>query len=185
MSPRSAAGDELFDVVDGDDRVMMQAPRRDVHAQGLRHRAVHILVYNLAGQFFLQQRSLAKDTFPGCWDSACSGHVDAGETYAQAARRELGEELGWRDEALPLRQVTKLSASPGTGQEFIEIYLLGPIEGPFDLHPEEISAGRWITPQALETELVQAPETFAGVVRLLWTQHRSAILEAAASPRFS
>ena len=41
-----------------------------------------------------QRRSLRKDSSPGCWDLACSGHVDGAETYLEAVVRELREELG-------------------------------------------------------------------------------------------
>src|SRR5271154_3794999 len=110
MSKTSHAADpdELFDVVDLDDRVVGQSPRRKVHARKLLHRAVHVLIHDINGHLFLQRRSMGKDTFPGCWDSSCSGHVDAGEDYIIAARRELGEELGWRDPAVPLRPLLKM-----------------------------------------------------------------------------
>ncbi len=91
--------EDIFDIVDEQDRVVGRAPRREVHAKNLHHRATHILVHDAAGRVFLQRRSLTKDTFPGCWDSSCSGHVDTGEDYETAARRELGEELGWHDTA--------------------------------------------------------------------------------------
>ncbi len=173
---RPANPDELFDVVDAEDRVIGQAPRREVHARHWRHRAVHVLVHDAAGRFFLQKRSEAKDTFPGCWDSSCSGHLDAGEDYATAARRELGEELGWHDASLPLRQVVKLGAGPETGHEFIEVFLLGPVSGPFTLHPGEISEGRWVKPEALRAELREAPGRFAGAMRLLWEGYGDEIL---------
>ncbi len=173
---RPANPDELFDVVDGEDRVIGRAPRREVHARGLLHRATHVLVHDARGRIFLQRRSLSKDTFPDRWDSSCTGHLDAGEDYLTAARRELGEELGWHDAALPLQPVVKLPAGPETGQEFIEIFLLGPVAGPFTLHPDEISEGRWIEPAQLLAELRDAPETFTSAVRLLWAQHREAIL---------
>ncbi len=38
-------GDEVFDVVDASDAVIGQATRREVHAKGLWHRAVHVLVF--------------------------------------------------------------------------------------------------------------------------------------------
>jgi isopentenyl-diphosphate delta-isomerase type 1 len=173
--------DELFDVVDASDQVIGQAPRREVHARNLLHRAVHVWIHDAAGRFFLQKRSPAKDTFPGCWDSACTGHVDAGEDYATAARRELGEELGWHDASLPLRPLLKLGAGPETGHEFIQIYLAGPLTGPFTLDPDEITEGRWIDPADLEREIAQTPERFAGSMRHLWLQHRPAVLAAVAA----
>lgn len=170
--------DELFDVVDRDDQVVSQAPRREVHARNLLHRAVHVLVHDPAGRLFLQRRSMSKDTFPGCWDSSCSGHVDAGEDYPIAARRELGEEIGLFDETLSLQPLLKLSASPETGHEFIQIFLLGPFAGTFDLNPEEITEGRWVLPDELDVLIRENPAQIAGALRLLWSQHRAEILAA-------
>ena len=167
--------DEIFDVVDESDRVIGQATRREVHARGLHHRAVHVLVHDAAGRVFLQRRSLNKETSPGCWDSSCSGHVDAGEDYETAARRELGEELGWHDASLPLRPLLKLRTSPETGWEFIQIYALGPVSGPFTLHPEEISEGGWFTPEEIIAWIAREPEAFASAARELWTTHRKVV----------
>jgi isopentenyl-diphosphate delta-isomerase type 1 len=182
--PRPPAADpsELFDVVDAQDRVIGQAPRGQVHAQKLLHRATHVMVHDAAGKLFLQRRSLGKDTFPGCWDSSCSGHLDAGEDYPTAARRELGEEIGWHDTSLPLRPLTKLSACAETGHEFIQIYLLGPIAGPFDLNPAEITEGRWVTPAELDALLRDHPDQVASALRLLWSRHREEILVGTAIP---
>jgi isopentenyl-diphosphate delta-isomerase len=171
----TANPDELFDVVDS---VVSQAPRREVHARKLLHRAIHVLVHDSSGRLFLQRRSLSKETSPGCWDSSCSGHVDAGEDYLIAARRELGEELGWYDESLPLRPLLKLPALPDTGHEFIQIFLLGPTSGPFDLNPEEITEGRWIVPEELDLLISDDPAQFAGALLFLWKEHRAQIVAA-------
>lgn len=169
--------DELFAVVDENDRVIGSAPRAEVHARNLLHRATHVMVHDAAGRLFLQRRSLAKDTFPGCWDSSCSGHLDVGEDYPEAARRELGEEIGWRDTSQPLRPLLKLAASPETGHEFIQIFILGPVAGPFELHPAEISEGRWFTPEEIDALVRDFPQQVAGALRLLWSQHRAKIVE--------
>ena len=42
----------------------------------------------------MHRRTLSKALYPGYWDVAAGGMVDAGEDYAQAAARELEEELG-------------------------------------------------------------------------------------------
>jgi isopentenyl-diphosphate delta-isomerase len=168
--------EEIFDVVDESDRVIGQATRREVHARGLRHRAVHVIVHDAAGRVFLQRRSFSKETSPGCWDSSCSGHVDAGEDYATAARRELGEELGWHDASLPLRPLLKLPTSDFTGHEFIQVYLLGPVAGPFTLHPEEIIDGGWFTPEKIIAWIDREPAAFAHAAHHLWTARRAEVL---------
>ncbi|HVU38173.1 MAG TPA: NUDIX domain-containing protein [Opitutales bacterium] len=85
---------DIFDVVDEHDQVVRQEARAEVHRQRLRHRAVHVLVFNAGGAVYLQRRSAQKDTYPLRWTTSCSGHVDAGEDYDTAVVRELGEELG-------------------------------------------------------------------------------------------
>ena len=49
---------ELLDVVDENDRVVAVKTRGEIHAQGLMHRAVHILVFNQQGDLFIQKRSM-------------------------------------------------------------------------------------------------------------------------------
>src|SRR6266513_5116890 len=114
-----AGQEESFSIVDEYDRVIGSAPRGQVHANNLLHRAVHMLIFNSAGEVFLQMRSRSKDRHPLAWDSSAAGHVNAGEEYDQSATRELGEELGID---IPLVRVAKLPASERTGYEFICLY---------------------------------------------------------------
>jgi isopentenyl-diphosphate delta-isomerase type 1 len=175
--------DELFDVVDDQDRVIGRAPRGEVHAKNLNHRAVHILIYNQDGSFFLQLRSPVKDRFPNCWDCSCSGHVDSGESYETAAWRELGEELGYFDDArlLPLRPLVRLSADVSTGHEFIQIYLLGPLPGPFKTNPDEIADGRFFKLEEVD-ELVRANSSVAGAFGGWWARYRDMVLSQISAP---
>ena len=41
---------ELLSVVDENDHVIKTLYRHEIHASGLRHRAVHILVFNQQGE---------------------------------------------------------------------------------------------------------------------------------------
>jgi isopentenyldiphosphate isomerase len=158
--------DEIFDVVDERDVPIGRAPRRDVHARGLLHRAVHILVLDRQGRVFLQKRSMTKDTSPGLWDSSASGHLDAGEDYDAAAVRELGEELGWRVTEPPARWL-RLLACPETGHEFVWVYRLQ-ADGPFTLHPEEIERGEWFPPAEVTRWLAERPQDFCSAFTLIW-----------------
>ena len=164
--PETDGPEELFDVVDARDAVVGRAPRREVHARRWRHRAVHVLVFNGAGELFLQKRALTKDVAPGAWDSSASGHLAAGEEYDGAAVRELAEEIGLRVDRAPRRWL-RLAACPETGQEFVWVYRLE-AEGPFALNREEIERGAWFAPAALAGLIRRQPEQFAGSFCLIW-----------------
>jgi isopentenyl-diphosphate delta-isomerase type 1 len=158
--------EEFFDVVDRRDAVVGRAARREVHARGLMHRAVHVLVFDEKGRVFLQKRSMNKDVAPGTWDSSCSGHVDSGESYDAAAVRELGEELGLRIVSVPER-FFRVEACGETGWEFVWVYrLVHP--GPFTLHPEEIESGAWFAPGEVIQLIATHPDNFASSFRHIW-----------------
>jgi isopentenyl-diphosphate delta-isomerase type 1 len=157
---------EIFDVVNDRDEVIGQNTRREVHRLGLRHRAVHVLVFNRCGEVFLQKRSMSKDTFPGAWDSSASGHLDSGEDYDTCAVRELREEIGLVRERAPER-LFRIEACADTGQEFVWVYRLE-AEGPFTLHPEEIETGGWFTPEAVTRWMAGRPADFARALLLIW-----------------
>ena len=161
--------EEWFDVVNERDEVIRRATRREVHATGLWHRAVHILVFDAKGHVLLQKRSMLKDLSPGLWDSSCSGHLDAGEDYDTAAIRELGEEIGVRLEAgeAPTRWF-RIEACGETGGEFCWVYFLRS-GGPFVLHPEEIDGGEWLCPEEVTRCLEKKPEEYCSAFRKIWS----------------
>lgn len=162
---------ELFDVVDGHDCVLYQEKRSTVHEKQLRHRAVHIFVFNKSGQLYLQRRSINKDTAPGKWVSSCSGHVDSGEDYDTSARRELGEELGLH-ETSDLKRIFKESPCIQTGYEFVWVYTCKAC-GPFKLDPLEVSDGQWVDLKRLNKWLEERPRDFAWSFNYLWAKFRS------------
>jgi isopentenyldiphosphate isomerase len=166
--------EEIFDVVNERDEVIDQKPRSEVHARGLPHRAVHVLVFNSRGEIFLQKRSMKKDRQPGIWDSSCSGHVDSGENYDQTAIRELHEELGLNllartatGASQPLQKLFKIDACAETDAEFVWIYRCQS-EGPFQLHPDEIETGGWFAPEKVTSWIAERPEDFATAFVLIW-----------------
>ncbi len=158
--------EEIFDVVNDRDEVIGRERRSEVHRLGLKHRAVHVFVFNARGELFLQKRSMLKDNHPGVWDSSSSGHLDSGEDYDACAIRELGEEIGLFIEQPPAR-LFKVDACHETGQEFVWVFRCE-AEGPFTLHPEEIDDGGWVAPAALAEWLEQKPHEFAPAFVLIW-----------------
>jgi isopentenyl-diphosphate delta-isomerase type 1 len=160
--------EEIFDVVDANDRVTGRLPRSEVHRLGLRHRATHVLVFNSRGELFVQQRALTKDMWPGVWDSSCSGHVDGGEEYDACAARELGEELGLPAGTRPERWF-RLEATPESGMEFCWVYRLSH-EGPFRLQESEVRGGGWFSPASLHSWIQHRPGDFASAFLVIWRE---------------
>ena len=171
--------EEIFDIVNERDEVIGQAPRREAHARGLWHRAVHVLVFNARGEIFLQKRSLKKDVAAGKWDSSSSGHVDTGEDCDACAVREVREEIGLRLAQTPAR-LFKIDSCPETGWEFCWIYRCRS-EGPFVLHPEEIETGGWFAPDAVTKWVNEKPDEFASCFVLLWKKFISSSSSSSSS----
>ncbi len=151
--------DEVFDVVDDEDKVVRQETRGKVHAEGLTHRAVHIFAFNRQGELFLQKRSHLKDTMPLRWDSSAAGHLDAGESYAAAAVREVEEELGIA--GAELTWVAILPPSEANGYEFIQVYETTIKPSKIRLPAAEVDCGEFFSLESVEEWIEASPEDFA------------------------
>jgi isopentenyl-diphosphate delta-isomerase type 1 len=160
--------DELFDVVDADDRVIGQARRADVHARGLLHRAVHIFVLNTAGQLLVHERSATKDEYPLRYTSSASGHLAAGESYDEAAPRELAEELGLE---APLEFLSKFPAGPETANEHTVLYR-AVTDAPPAINRDEIASARFWDVEELAALVEAQPDRFSPPFRVLLTWYR-------------
>lgn len=164
--------EEFFDVVDVQDRVTGRAPRSVVHAQGWRHRAVHVLVFNAEGHIYLQQRARCKDTYPLRWDSSAAGHVASGDDYATTAPRELTEELGVTLPDSEFEPLFYIEACTATGQEFVWVYRVNH-EGPFTLQVGELEGGGWFDPIWVDIWIERRPEDHAPSFVLIWRRFRA------------
>ena len=101
-----------------------------------------MLVFNSDGAIFLQRRSPDKDVQPDKWDTSVGGHVDAGEAYEHAARREMREELGITD--AELEPLYRYLHSNEYESEMVATFR-ATWDGPIRVDPGEISEGRFWT----------------------------------------
>ena len=155
--------EEVFDVVDENDRIIGSKGREEVHVNNLLHRAVHIWLFNERGELFLQKRSPWKQNHPDLWCSSTAGHVDSGESYEEAAHREMLEEIGV--DSL-LTKIWKIEATPQTGQEFLEVFV-GRTEGPFRFAPGEVETGSFFPIAQIRNWLECTPEEFTPIFRMI------------------
>lgn len=87
-------GTELVEELDEDGRVVGVVNRSEMRARNLWHRNVIVMVRRSSGALVVHQRADWKDVFPSMWDVAFSGVPAVGESWPEAAARELAEEAG-------------------------------------------------------------------------------------------
>ena len=98
--------DEWLDIVDANGIPTGQtALKSEIHKNGWYHNTIHLWLYTEDGKILLQQRSHKKTICPLLWDVSVAGHIDADETFIQAAIRETKEEIGLK---LNEEQLTKI-----------------------------------------------------------------------------
>lgn len=144
--------DELFVVVNRQDKVIGYRTRFECHHnKQLIHRAAGVVIFNNQGQILLQKRGQNKDTDPGLYTISASGHVGKGETYLQAAKRELMEELGVTVTS-PLRRKIKFLMRLESETE-MDCLFLTKHEGPFFPNKEEVDEAKFVTPAQIKQML--------------------------------
>lgn len=161
--------EEYLEVVDETNRIIGLASRYDIHRQALRHRSVHIFIFNSRGELYLQLRSPHKDQYPEHWDSSAAGHNDPGESPEESARRELMEELGL---TVPLTRVLEYPASPDTGWEFATLFE-GRTDASIHLNLEEATRGSFFSPEELTQLLNNLSQKVAPGFRLLYGKYQN------------
>jgi isopentenyldiphosphate isomerase len=138
--------EEIVVIVDQNNNVTGCAPRSEMRAKGLPHRAAYILVFNSSGELYVQKRTSVKDIYPGYFDVAAGGVVIAGESYEESARRELAEELGIRGVSLThlFDFYQRDAANRVWGRAYRCVY-----DGKIVLQKEEVESGDFYTLDAV------------------------------------
>jgi isopentenyl-diphosphate Delta-isomerase len=86
---------ERIVIVDEHDNLLGEEDKEKCHdGEGILHRAFLAMVFNGKGELLLARRSGTKRLWPGYWDGTVASHIIKGETYEQASKRRLMQELG-------------------------------------------------------------------------------------------
>ena len=129
---------EQVQIVDENNLEIAAVSRSLMREQNLIHRASYILVFNNAGLLYVQKRTMNKDVYPGFYDVAAGGVVLAGESYEDAAERELEEEIGLNE--ITLTPCFDHFYDDAANRVWGRIFRCQH-EGPFTLQEEEIESG--------------------------------------------
>ena len=176
--------DEPLILVDEDDREIGFIDKASAHVgQGVLHRAFSLFVFNPQGELLLQQRAPGKRLWPGFWSNTCCSHPRRGETLDKAIHRRLNEELGLQ---CPLQYLFKFEYqaqfdAEGAEHELCWVYAGRSADMP-TVNVNEISALRYISPDALDAEIAARPQTFTPWFKIEWERLRREHLQVFAPP---
>ena len=144
--------DEILDIVDENNNVVGQATRGECYQKNLLHRAVNIFIYNSKGQLFMHKRSDKKIKFPRYWDLSCSEHVQPGESFDEAAKRGLMEELSIEMDLEILISLHHVDfAFKDDHDNELVVTFKGIFEGEMKFDPSEVADGKFFNPDNLPT----------------------------------
>jgi isopentenyl-diphosphate delta-isomerase len=179
-----SADAEMLILVDAADNEVGHMSKRLCHdGGGTLHRAFSLLIFNGRGELLLQRRAATKRLWPHYWSNSCCSHPRRSESIAAATQRRLREELGL---GCALQFLYKFQYQVqfdtlGAENELCSVFI-GRSDTDPSVDQREISAWRWIGPEALARELAADGEgvKFTPWFRLewerVWRDHRPAVL---------
>jgi isopentenyl-diphosphate delta-isomerase len=159
------SGSMTIDVVDDSDHPIGTIARDAVLGSGQAFRTAHVFLLNQAEDILLQQLSATRPRHAGRWGSSVAAYLNAGESYAAAASRRLGEELGLHGVAL--REAGKLLMPEEGARKFVTLFVVRH-SGPAQPAPAVIAEIRWAARGTIARELDQHPDQFTPTFALLF-----------------
>lgn len=135
-------GFEDIEYFDEDDQPIGIQKRNYVIRSGLIHRSANVIIRNDMGQIFVHQRKKTKAIYGGMWDIKVGGIPMVGESYNDAARRELLEETGIR--LVELKFLFDMKFRDNLNKSNRKVFCCR-YNGPIRIQQEEIEQG-WFMP---------------------------------------
>lgn len=158
-------------VADENDNVIGSEHMMDAIEKGLIRRASRVYVFNESGELLIQQRS-NKVLKPLLLDQSAAGHVDEGESYFEAAERELFEELGLKGYELKV-----IATSFRTTDFFNAIYkVIISDNTPINFDTEEVEKVIWMSVEEVEIQMSESPEKFTPAFLEAWALLRDKLI---------
>ena len=161
--------DELI-LVDEEDHVLGYRTREECHrGGGILHRAFSVFLFNDRNELLIQQRGSGKNLWPLYWSNSCCSHPRKGETYEDAVRRRLPEELGLSAPVrflFTLRYQAKFDEQ-GSENEMCAVYA-GKTCDPVRANGREIEEWKFIGIRELETDMALHPDRYTPWFLMEW-----------------
>ena len=150
---------ELAILVDEDDNIIKYKDRYKLGPQD-RMRMVVVWIENNKGEVLIHKRADSKKVGPGLWENAVGGGVAKGESYEEAAYKELSEELGVDD--IKLEFIGKTQFTSHNGPKMCAWYKGRTNKSLNDLSPDEreVQEVKWINADELYADRDKNPQNY-------------------------
>ncbi len=165
--PAGTVGPERVVLLDAEHQPSGTALKSDVHdADTALHLAFSSYVSDGRGQVLLTRRALHKRTWPGVWTNTCCGHPQPGESFDDAVRRrmvdELGLEVGELSCALPDFAYRAVDASGVVENEVCPVFVARTHPGStVTPNASEVMEWRWVPWESLAAAVRATPFAFS------------------------
>ncbi len=145
----------MVERVDEQDRVVVVVGRGEAVRRGWLHRIAVTVCRDREGRILVHRRSEHLDRFPGHYEVGAGGAVAPGESYEEAAARELTEELGVR---APVRFVVKFLNRGGLSPHWLAVHE-AVLFGDLCPDPDEVMWHGWLSEPELRRSMRENPFT--------------------------
>jgi isopentenyl-diphosphate Delta-isomerase len=148
-------------LVDSDDRPIGTMDKLDAHRQGVRHRAVSVILRDSHGNLLLQQRAADKYHSPSLWSNTCCSHPRPDETPIDAACRRLREEMGISCalSAIFTAEYRAIVSETLIENEIVHVFA-GQFAGSPDPDPAEVGGWRWMASTEVAEDVDRHPDRY-------------------------
>lgn len=159
--------EEVLDLVDEDDRVIGSESRSEIYRKGLTNfRVVNIFVRNTRDQLWIPRRTASKKLFPLCLDMSAAGHVESGETYEEAAAKEVREEIRIDVSKHPLNFLGHASPKEHGVSAHMHTFEILSDEAP-DYNSDDFCEWYWMSPQEIVGKVTAGEQAKSDLVKLV------------------
>jgi len=166
--------EELVVLVTPQDKVLGLMEKMQAHENGLLHRAFSVFLFNEKGEMLLQKRAAGKYHSPNQWTNACCSHPRENESYIDAARRRLKEELGIESQLTErFHFIYKADDGQDLWEHELDYVFTGDYNGDFNLNPEEVSEIKYMSIDNLNNDILQYPERYTEWFKIIWSEYRN------------
>jgi len=159
--------------VDDSDNIVGIMPIEEIIEKGLNRRASRVYVFDQSGKILIQKRSQYVMK-PLKFDLSMGGHVEVGESYLEAAERELFEELGIDAVEYPLTEVCDKYPAGGFFSALYKTTVPNDVVINFD--PEEVDSVYWLTAEELDKLISENSDDCTQSLIHTWSSFRDKLI---------